>query len=173
MIVNPHVWVRAIPCYSPVIEDVAVLKKFIKSLCSASSVVLSDEVEDDLISSFGGCLLLYENIFTRKDIQSDLQAMKKNHTAELKSVLNLENNQVFDIASLERYELLQSVARGNKVVITESSPAKYLLAKHGDIQAFLGIHPEGHLVLALPMTKQSLKEIEPLVIKQQNKLNYK
>ena len=173
MIVNPHVWVRSIPCYSPVIDDVAVLMKFIKSLCSASIVVLSNEVMDDLISSFGGCLILYKNILLSDNISNDLQAMKKKHTNEVKSVLNLEKKQVFEIASLRRYELLQSVARGDKVVITESSPAKYLLAKHGDVQAFLGIHPEGHLVLALPMTKESLKEIEPLVIKQQNKLNYK
>ena len=173
MIVNPHVWVRSIPCYSPVIDDVAVLMKFIKSLCSESSVVLSNEVMDDLISSFGGCFILYENIFISDNISNDLQAIKKKHTNEVKSVLNLEKKQVFEIASLRRYELLQSVARGDKVVITESSPAEYLLAKHGKIQAFLGIHPEGHLVLALPMTKQSLKEIEPLVIKQQNKLNYK
>ena len=90
-----------------------------------------------------------------------------NHTEKLKKVLNLEKDQVFDIASRERYKLLQSIARGDKVVIIESSPAKYLLAKHGDIQAFLGIHPEGHLVFALPMTKQSLKEVEPLVNKEQ------
>ena len=173
MIVNPHVWVRSIPCYSPVIDDVAVLKKFIKSLCSESSVVLNNEVMDDLISSFGGCLILYENILISDNISNDLQAIKKKHTNELKSVLNLEKNQVFDIASLERYELLRSVARGDKITETNIPPAKYLLAKHGDVQAFLGIHPEGHLVLALPMTKQSLKEIEPLVNKQQNKLNYK
>jgi hypothetical protein len=171
MIVYPHVWVRSVPWYLPVIEDVAALKKFVKSLCIESSVVLSDEVMDDLISSFGGCLLLYENILTSDNIPNDLQAMKRNHTNELKSVLNLEKNQVFDIASLERYKLLQSIARGEKIMETNMPPAEYLLAKHGDTQAFLGIHPKGHLVLALPMTKQSLKEIEPLVNKQQIKLN--
>jgi hypothetical protein len=42
----------------------------------------------------------------------------------------------------------------------ESPAAKYLLETHGDIPPFLGIHPEGYLIFALPMTKQSLKEIE-------------
>jgi hypothetical protein len=64
--------------------------------------VLSDEVVDDLISSFGGCLLLYENILINKNIQSDLQAIKKNHTAQLRSVLNLEDDQDFNIASFRR-----------------------------------------------------------------------
>ena len=173
MIVNPHVWVRSIPCYSPVIDDVAVLKKFVKSLCSVSSVVLSDEVVDDLISSFGGCLLLYEHTLTSKNIPEDLQVIKKKHTNELKYVLNLDKTQVFDIASLDRYELLQSIARGEKIMETNTPSAEYLLAKHGKIQAFLGIHPKGQLVLALPMTKQSLKEIEPLVNKQQYNLNQK
>ena len=141
------------------IEDKAVLKKFVKSLCSKPSVVLSDEVVNDLVSSFGGCLLLYKN-----NISHDLKAIKKN---DLKSALNLQDDQVFNISSLKRYELLQSIARGEKIIETKMPPAKYLLAKHEDIQPFLGIHPEGHLVLALPMTKQSLQEIEPVINKLQ------
>ena len=78
------------------------------------------------------------------------------------SVLDLQKGQSFSEVSLERYELLLAVARGEKTS-TMTPAAKYLLAKHGDVQAFIGIHPEGHFVFALPMTKQSLVQIEPLL----------
>jgi hypothetical protein len=86
--------------------------------------------------------------------------MKINHTENLMSVLNLQTGQIFSVASLQRYELLQAIARGEKIQNLTSPAAKYLLAKHGDIEAFLSIHPEGHLVFALPMTKESLKQID-------------
>ena len=120
---------------------------------------------NELISSFGGCLLLYENLLdgTSSSVETNLIALKEEHTAQLKSALNLEKFQSFSVKNLELYELLQSVARGEKIINKESFAAKYLLAKHGDIQAFLGIHPEGHLIFALPMTKKSLNEVDHLV----------
>ena len=81
-----------------------------------------------------------------------MQAIKKNHTAELKWVLNLQKAQVFNMLSLKRYELLQSVARGDEIMETKMPPAKYPLAKHGDIQvvqAFLGIHSQKAILFLL------------------------
>ena len=86
--------------------------------------------------------------------------MKENHTELLKHALDLHDGQTFSTLSLRRYELLQAVANGQKIRSTMSPAAEYLLAKYGKVQAFLGIHPEGHLILALPMTKESLKQIE-------------
>ena len=93
----------------------------------------------------------------------ELRIKKISHTEKLMSALNLQKGQLYSEESLDRYELLQAVARGEKVKNRDSLAAKYLLAKHGDIQAFIGIHPEGHLVFALPMTKQVLMQIEPLI----------
>ena len=119
---------------------------------------------NDMISSFGGCLLLYENLLgNNTTIETDFDSSKKDHTEQLMSALNLQEMQVFSEESLERYELLQAVARGDKIYSKASPAAKYLLAEHGDIQAFLGIHPESYLTFALPMTKRSLVEIEPLI----------
>jgi hypothetical protein len=86
--------------------------------------------------------------------------MKIKHTQRLMYALDFEENKPFSAASLKRYELLQAIARGEKIENPLSPAAKYLLAKDGDIEAFLGIHPEGYLVFALPMTKESLKQIE-------------
>lgn len=164
LLVNPHIWVRARSIYPPIIEDTAELRKFVKSLGSKSSAVLSEELVNDMISSFGGCLLFYENLLgNNTTIETDFNKLKEVHTEQLKSALNLQKMQVFSEESLERYELLQAVARGDKISNNASPAAKYLLAKHGDIQAFLGIHPEGYLTFALPMTKRSLEEIEPLI----------
>jgi hypothetical protein len=74
--------------------------------------------------------------------------------------LDLQKGQSFSQVSLERYELLKAIAKGEKIKNPASPAAKYLLAKHGDVQAFIGIHPEGHFVFALPMTKQLLVQIE-------------
>jgi len=74
-------------------------------------------------------------------------------------------------ASLERYELLQAIARGDNMLNPASPAAKYILAKHGDYQALIGIHPEGHLTFALLTTKESLKRIEPLVKAKKAALN--
>ena len=74
--------------------------------------------------------------------------------------MDLNNGQYFSNVSLERYELLQAVARGEKIYNLSSQAARYLLAKHGEIEAILGIHPDGHLVLTLPMTMKILKQIE-------------
>ena len=115
---------------------------------------------DDLISSFGGCLLLYQDLLRRSNVAEELKKMKTIHTENLMAALDLNDGQTFTRLSIKRYELLQAVARGEKVMNPASPAAKYLLAKHGDIQAFLGIHPEGHLVFALPMTKQALMQIE-------------
>ena len=90
----------------------------------------------------------------------ELKKMKTIHTENLMAALDLNDGQTFTRLSIKRYELLQAVARGEKVMNPASPAAKYLLAKHGDIQAFFGIHPEGHLVFALPMTKQALMQIE-------------
>ena len=163
VLVNPHIWVRARSIYPPIIEDTAELRKFVKSLGSKSSAVLSEELVNDMISSFGGCLLFYENLLGNTTIETDFDSKKKDHTEQLMSALNLQEMQVFSKESLKRYELLQAVAKGNKIYSKASPAAKYLLAKHGDIQAFLGIHPEGYLTFALPMTKRSLVEIEPLI----------
>ena len=163
LLVNPHIWVRARSIYPPIIEDTAELRKFVKSLGSKSSAVLSEELVNDMISSFGGCLLFYENLLGNTNIEYIFNKLKEVHTEQLKSALNLQEMQVFSKESLKRYELLQAVAKGNKIYSKASPAAKYLLAKHGDIQAFLGIHPEGYLTFALPMTKRSLVEIEPLI----------
>ena len=93
----------------------------------------------------------------------ELKIMKDDHARYLMSALDLEKRQSFSEDSLERYELLQAIARGEKIRVTKSHAAKYLLEKHGKIEAFICIHPEGHLVFALPMTKQALIKIEPLV----------
>ena len=78
--------------------------------------------------------------------------MKINHTENLKFALDLNNGQYFSNVSLERYELLQAIARGEKIYNLSSQAARYLLAKHGEIEAIL--------VLALPMTMNILKQIE-------------
>jgi hypothetical protein len=74
--------------------------------------------------------------------------------------LELQENRSFSSDGLERYELLQAIANGEKICHRKSPAAKYLLAQHGEIEPLLGVHPEGHLVFALPMTKESLKLIE-------------
>ena len=163
MIVNPHIWKRAMPIYPPSVEDTAELRKFIKSLGSKLSGVLSEELVDDMISTFGGCLLEYINLFGSTNIEQKLSVLKGNHTEKLKSALSLQDGQLFSIESLRRYELLQAVARGDKIDLGDNPAAEYLLAKHGEIDAFLGFHPELYLIFALPMTKRSLEEIEPLV----------
>ena len=135
--------------------------KFLSSE-SSSSTVLSEELVDDIVSSFGGCFIFYEQLLKHTNVADELKNMKNNHTQDLMSVLDLQKGQSFSEVSLERYELLLDVARGEKIS-TMTPAAKYLLAKHGDVQAFIGIHPERHLVFALPMTKQSLVQIEPLL----------
>jgi len=132
--------------------------KFLSSE-SSSSTVLSEELVDDIVSSFGGCFIFYEQLLKHTNVADELKNMKNNHTQDLISVLDLNDDQTFSRSSLKRYELLLAVARGEKTS-TMTPAAKYLLAKHGDVQAFIGIHPEGHLVFALPMTKQSLAQIE-------------
>ena len=120
-------------------------------------------IVDDLISSLGGCLVLYQDLLKFPNVTDGLKKLKAVHTEHLKHVLDLQNGQTFSTLSLSRYELLQAVARGEKIENPASPAAKYLLAKHGDVQAFLCIHPEGHLIFALPMTKESLKQVESLI----------
>ena len=99
-----------------------------------------------MISSLGGCFLGYQRLLGDDNIERDLRIMKVNHTSQLKSALNLHSGQVFLKENLKRFKLLQAVARGDKIFDDRSRTAKYLLARHGEIQAFLGIHPEGYLV---------------------------
>jgi hypothetical protein len=129
-------------------------------LKKGSSKKLSEVLVDDLISSFGGCLPLYKIILNSFNEADELMKMKINHTENLKFALDLNNGQTFSNISLERYELLQAIAKGEKIHNLSSQAARYLLAKHGEIEAILGIHPDGHLVLALPMTMNILKQIE-------------
>jgi len=136
--------------------------KFLSSE-SHNSTVLSEELVDDIVSSFGGCFILYQRLLKHTNVADELKQMKVVHTENLMYALDLQKGQSFSEVSLERYELLLAVARGEKIKNPASPAAKYLLAKHGDVQAFIGIHPEGHFVFALPMTKQSLVQIEPLL----------
>ena len=94
------------------------------------------------------------------NVADGLKKMKAEHSESLMHALDLQKGQIFSELSLERYELLQAIANGEKIKNAASPAAEYLLAKHGDVQAFLGIHPEGHLIFALPMTKESLKQVE-------------
>lgn len=162
-IVNPHVWVRTRAWFPPIIEDDKELKNFAMSLISKSSnsTTVSDGLINDIVASFGGCLLHYQELLSaNKAVPDVLKAMKIKHTQHLKKALNFKDGQRLSSVGLERYELLQRVVRGEKIVNTDSEAAEYLLSKHGNIEAFLGIHPDGHLFLAVPMTKQSMKEIE-------------
>ena len=171
--VNPHVWVRTRKWFPPIVEDREELKKFAKNLYikSKSSVAISEDEFDDIVSSFGGYLLLYEALLSaNKDVHSELQKKKDNNTLSLMLVLDLKNDQTFSTASLSRFKLLQAVARGERITPESTLDAEYLMSKHGKIEAFLGVHPKGHLFLAVPMTKQSLKEIEPLVANQEQRL---
>jgi hypothetical protein len=175
---NPDIWRRTIPLYPPVVEDKTVLKEFIKVLCIKSGTVLSEKIVNDVISSFGGCFLLYTRLFdwspaTSTSVERDLNSLKEKHTGQLKSALNLYSKQSFSVESLERYELLQAVARGEKIRNQRSRAARYLLTKHEEIQPFLGIHPEGHLTLALPMTRQSLKDVEHVIDTEKRFVNFK
>jgi hypothetical protein len=117
-------------------------------------------IVDDLISSFGGCLVLYQDLLRFPNVTDGLKHLKAVHTEHLKHALDLQDGQTFSELSLGRYELLQAVANGEKIENVMNPAAKYLLAKHGVVQEFLGIHPEGHLIFALPMTKESLKQVE-------------
>jgi len=134
----------------------------VKSLSSElrNPVVLSEELVDDLVSSFGGCFIFYEQLLEHTNVADELKQMKVVHTENLMYALDLQKGQSFSEVTLERYELLKAIAKGEKITNTASPAAEYLLAKHGKIEAFIGIHPEGHLVFALPMTKQSLVQIE-------------
>ena len=133
--------------------------KFLSSE-SSSSIVLSEELVDDIVSSFGGCFIFFEQLLKHTNVADELKRMKVVHTENLMYALDLQKGQSFSEVSLERYELLKAIAKGEKITNTASPAAEYLLAKHGKIEAFIGIHPEGHLVFALPMTKQSLVQIE-------------
>ena len=84
--------------------------------------------------------------------------------------LDLQEGQTFSSVSLARFKLLQAIARGEKITNIKTPEAEYLMSKHATIQAFLGVHPQLHLFFAVPMTQQSLKEIEPLVAKQEQRL---
>ena len=109
-------------------------------------------------------LLLYEELLSaNKDIPSELQEKKNDNTSNLMLALDLNDDQIFSSVSLKRFKLLQDVARGEKITTSRALYAKSLLSKHRDIQPFLGVHPKGHLFLSVPMTKQSLEDIEPLV----------
>ena len=137
------------------------LKKHLKALSvTKRGTILHEQLVDDLISSFGGCLAQYENLLGSESVEEAFLLLKQNYIEQLKSALNLQTGQLFSAESRERYALLQSIARGEKVAVFETPAAKYLLAQHGDIPPFLAIHPEGYLIFALPMAKQSLKEIE-------------
>ena len=164
-LVNPHIWIRTSARFSPIVDNKTELKKFVKVLNSGlgSSIVLPKELVDDLISSFGGCLVLYQELLMFPNVADGLKKMKAEHSESLMHALDLQKGQIFSELSLERYELLQAIANGEKIKNAASPAAKYLLAKHGDVQAFLGIHPEGHLIFALPMTKESLKQVAPLI----------
>ena len=122
--------------------------------------MLTEDFVDDLVASFGGCLLMYQTLLKQTNVAAALKELKLDHIQYLLYVLDMQKGQSFSKASLERYDLLQAVARGEKIISKGSPAAKYLLAKHGEIPAFLGVHPDGHLVFAIPMTKQALLQIE-------------
>ena len=137
-------WRRTISIYPPIVEDRSKLKEYIKLLHPNP---LENEVVDDIVDTFGGSLLSYRKLLLRKEnIKDNLYLMKKRHTEDLMSVLDLNEGQTFSVLSMERYKLLKAVERGEKF-ISESPTAYYLLEKHGDIEPFLGIHPKNILFL--------------------------
>ena len=173
--VNPHVWVRTRKLFPPIVEDESELRNFANNLMSKSgrSAVLPDELLDDIVSSFGGCLLLYEELFSSTKVVADeLKRLKYLNISSLMLALDLMDNQTFTAQSLNRFKLLQAIAQGEKInpEWPRAFHAEYFLTKHDKREAFLGVHPEGHLFLAVPMTKQSLKEIERLVAEQEDRL---
>ena len=113
--VNAHVWVRARRWFPPIVEDEIELKKFAKYYISRSdsSAVLPAGLVDDVVSSFGGCLMLYKELFSaNKNVTDELKKMKDDNTANLIYALDLKDVQTFSYDSLERFELLQAIARG-------------------------------------------------------------
>ena len=133
--VKPHVWVRTRAWFPPIVEDERELKKFAKCLTSESKQlsVIPAGLVDDAVSSFVGCLMLYKELFSaNKNVTDELKKMKDDNTTNLIYALDLKDVQSFSYDSLERFELLQAIARGEKITPQSNHAAEYLLSKHGD-----------------------------------------
>ena len=115
------------------------------------------------MKNLGGCIQGYKEVIGTGSVYQSLHEKKEMHTRGLLCVLDMEENaRGFTQASLDRYELLRRIAtNGERIPVKSSSQAISLLSRRGQYSEYLGVHPEGYLVFALPMTESSLQDIEP------------
>ena len=166
MVVSGRVYLRTRLLNPPFVSDRDQLRNYIcfqNSHYYERTDSLSEELMDELIDNFGGGLLLYQNVFNRPGIRRALEDIKTTHVEDLRKTLDLTRAQTFTAASRERFELLEAVAKGDKIPYLGTDEVKYHLTKHGDVRPFLAIRPEGHLILAVPMTREALKSLQPII----------
>lgn len=144
------------------IRDEKSLQSFARDFAiSKTDETISDELAIELVKNLGGCIQGYKEVIKNASVNENLKDKKKKHSRGLRFVLDLLKDTPFTQVSLERYELLRAIANGERVSVNSTSQAFFLLSKHGQYSEFLGIHPEGYLVFALPMTEFCLRDIEP------------
>jgi len=166
-VVNPHVWKRSVPFYPPTITDEKKLQTFCQELSKFYYVTkLDDGLALEIVRNLGGCLQMYATLVRagEKEIPRKLKQLKEFHTDSIRKALDLSTDRQFSRLSIERYELLRDIYHGKIVTAISTPAAENLLAKHAGIDAILGVHPDGHLVFAIPMTRFSLEILAPEIL---------
>lgn len=160
---NAHVWVRTRPFFAPFVSDENELKKYVKSvILKRGQEVIGDDVIQDIVDTAGSNFVELERL-----------AISSNPTLEIENLVQLHTLYLRKLKTSQKgaYDLLAMIVSGAKVNKCQGDDDHMLLlSRHPDIDAFCCVHPNGHLILAMPVTKKALSIIEQEVLDKQMKM---
>ena len=113
---------------------------------------VNEEIVQQIVDTAGSNLVVLKELASSSNIQAKMQTRLDDQIRNLRALSYQK----------EAYELLMTIAKGEKLISYTSSNDAHslLLSQRKNFDAVCGVHPDGHLILAMPVTKKALKIIE-------------
>ena len=113
---------------------------------------LDEEVIEQIVGMAGSNLIQLRNLAVSREPRKSVEKLIQWQTRTLR-VLFVEDEKA--------YELLLMIAKGEKILVDHGEKLHMLLLTlRENFDAICGVHPDGHLILSMPVTKIALEILQ-------------
>ena len=134
-------------------NDKRELKEYVRSvMIQGGSAPVDEEIVQQIVETAGSNFLMLKNLANSPNVQAKMQTLLDTQIENLTALSHQK----------EAYELLMTIAKGEKLIRFMGSKSSHLLllSQRDTFDPLCGVHPDGHLILAMPVTKVALQIME-------------
>jgi len=118
-----------------------------------------------IVDTAGSNLAMLTNLSTYTDTRRAVERFEEEHTNQLRNLLGLSSRDsrvsIREENRQKAFDLLLRIANGDIIWMNyDDDIHRFFLSRHDITFAICGTHPEGHLVLAMPVTKRAILKLK-------------